>query len=635
MYMFKYYLSFYLPFFASLAVISFLVTKYSFPREKLVTKIVGLAVHTFDSSPNEISKFALIRIGFGIVLTIRGFYILYFLSPSDFMDLNILLVASLNMTSGILLILGFLSQYTLLYLIIFQWHIGDQVLGTGTLANDVGAMLATLLCITNCGRYISIDGVLMDRAKSQWFNKWLLYYQSSPSNESLSTAKLLAIFSYWLVCLYSLSIHINEPAWMSGNAGPWLLSNNFMSVFYKEFSILFSASEISVIFAKIGLWAMLPWYLLIFPFVILGGWFRKYIAVWGILFFILSTFFLQLGWLGEIEFLLWAALFWTNKGILNPQALEVAFDDKCNLCDRTVQFIKAADIFERVKLRPVSLNSDWLKEKDIPENKALLDLYGYDVGKKEISSGYNFYITLAKSLVLLWPVYPILMVGKWLRIGPLIYRWIALRRRKIFGICRVPSKKRGIKVLHVQSNDIFQKNTVNIIALHIIFLSLFYLLAIQAPYIGYKGFDTPFSKAAHMYGITPIKVFNYHDLKLAENWFTLHVTNNQGDEKLVPLLNYDGSRLEYHASDRIYFGNTLRFRRLSIDSKGCLFDEVSHQIKYLATIYLRKNNLEKINTTFKYTQYFKPMAAVSLLNNNKFAEEEKPWVRCQEVFTAP
>ena len=626
------FISSYLTFFATLAVITYLVTKYPFTSDKLATKISGLAVYTFNSSPNETPKFVLIRIGFGIVIAIRGFYILYFLSPSDFMDLNLMLVASLNMISGILLILGLFSQYTLLYLVLFQWQIGDQVLNTDTLGNDVGAMLAILLWASNCGKYVSIDGLLISRSRIQSFDKFLLYYQGPPSYETLSVAKLLAIFSYWLVCLYSLSMHINEPAWMSGNAGPWLLANNFMSIYSKELVTLFSAAEINVIFAKISLWMMLPWYLLILPFTIIGGWFREYIIIWGILFFILSTFILQLGWLGEIEFLLWAAIFWANKGIINPQSLEVAFDDKCNLCDKTIKFIRAIDIFEQVKLRPVSLNGKWLNERNIPEDKALIDLYGYDSGKNEISSGYNFYITLARKLVLLWWVYPILIAGKWVKIGPIIYRWIALRRRKIFGICNIPSKKREINILKPNINNEFQKKVVNILALNIIALGVFYLIAMPAPYIGYKGFQTPFSKAAHMYGITPINVFNETDLKSVENWFTIHVANNKGVEKLVPLLNIDGSRLEYHSSDRVYFGSTISFRRKSINTKKCLFDEVEDQVKNIATIYLRINSVEESNVIFKYTQYFKPIADVSLLDNNIFYENVDTEIRCQKEF---
>ena len=435
---------------------------------------------------------------------------------------------------------------------------------------------------------------------------WLLYYASAPSAATINNAKFLALFSFWLVCLYSLSMHLNEPAWMTGVAGPQLLSNNFMSLYYAPLMQLFEHSELAVYLARIALWMMLPWYLLLFPAVLAGGWFRRYAIGWGVLFFILSKFVLQLGWLAEIELLFWLGLFWSDGGIVRGKRFAVAFDDTCNLCDRTVQFVRAADIFDRVELKPASANKEWLARYGISYQRAMEDLHGIDTETGRIDAGYDFYIALSKQVALLWPLYPILLLGKWLRIGPVIYRWIAARRKAIFGVCKLPSRKPAPPVF-AQTDDRWQVRWVATVTLHVFLLGFFYFLAIPAPYVGHAGWRSKLGNDAHVYGITPIDVFNRTDLRMMENWFTLHALD--GDTAtLVPIFNENGQRLAYHRSDRIYFGITLVWRRIAIGSNGCLFEKSRPIVKYLTEVDLHRRGQPPGEYRFRFTQYFEPIA---------------------------
>jgi len=59
-------------------------------------------------------------------------------------------------------------------------------------------------------------------------------------------------------------------------------------------------------------------------------------------------------------------------------------------------------------------------------------------------------------------------------------------------------------------------------------------------------------------------VFNKTDLKMGDNWPMLYRIRD-GNRELVPLNGPDGERLWYHLSDRVYFGNSLRWRRSAID----------------------------------------------------------------------
>lgn len=53
-----------------------------------------------------------------------------------------------------------------------------------------------------------------------------------------------------------------------------------------------------------------------------------------------------------------AGWFWQSKFMSGANVLNVAYDDRCNLCDRTVTFVKAVDVFGRVELKPLSKNQD-------------------------------------------------------------------------------------------------------------------------------------------------------------------------------------------------------------------------------------------------------------------------------------
>ncbi len=600
------------------------------PVPRALARISTIAgKHAFASVKEEAPKFALLRIAFGLIILWRTIDIWRFLSPSDFQDPAIMHVVLIKLLCGVLIATGLLTQYAFITCILFLWQTGDQTLRTATLGNDVGAILATLLFLVNSGRYMSLDRWLMQRFSGM--RSLLLYYANTPTEATIATAKFLALFSYWLVCLYSLSMHLAEGAWMSGTAGPFLLSNNFMSLPYMHFVHMFEQYPWAVLLARIGLWLMLPWYLLVLPLVLITGHGRHYVILWGITFFLLSKFVLILGWLAEIEFLLWMAIFWSRTGIAHAQTLAVAFDDSCNLCDRTVQFVRRVDVFDRAKLMPASQNKEWLSKQGVTYKAAMEDLHGIDTRRGTIAKGYDFYIALTQHLVLLWPLYPILMLGKWVGIGPVIYRFIATRRRALFGVCTVPVPKRKRRKLDGTGEDRWQKRIVAVLTFHILLLGLGYLVAMPAPYLNHAGYRNAPGVSAHIYGIAPINVFNFTDLHMAENWFTL-ADIADGKETLVPVMAADGSRLEYLRSDRLIFGLTGPYRRGYIGIKGCFFNDERAHMQDLAGIYLRRAKAPAGSYHFRYRQYFQALPDVELLKQNRYVSNPVTQ-RCRRDFT--
>jgi len=591
----------------TLSICYFIVRYSNYIENKISNFGLYLTKNAFPGiSEYEFNKFAILRIIFGLILIIRSIYILYFLLPSEYYSLvGIWTIAEL--IAGFLILIGFLTQWALVFLIMVMWHIGDKIISKGTLGNDVAAILAVMLLLVNAGKYISFDSIIIKRIPI--IRRLFLYYSGAPTIEQIALVKFTALMSYWAVCVYSIAIHLNEPAWTSGVAGPLLLTNNFMANGSELFATLFTSNESAVYVAKISLWIMMLWYPLILPFVLFGGIFRKYIIVWGWMFIGLSYFVLILGSLAEIEAILWLGLFWSKIGF--HRKILIFFDDRCNLCDKTIQFITFVDVFRVVKLRPISLNLDALAELEIDKKEALTDLYGVIENNGQVKSGYDFYIQLSKTLVLLWPFVPFLILGKLFKVGPVLYRFIARRRERMFGVCKVPRHK----FVNLSNILLSRSYVVSATVLHVTFLTIFYLAAIPLPYLNIHTEKNIGSNAAHFYGIAPINVFNKTDLKMAENWFVL---DSIDFNERVPLFTDKGTRLLMHKSDRIYFGYTLRFRRGVIGTNNCQFEQWKEKIDYLSNIYLHLRGVNTGSYSFTFKQLYQPLPDWDLIIENKY-----------------
>lgn len=587
----------------------------------------------------EAPKFAVIRIAFGTLLTIRAYWLIYYMSYSDWADWHVAIPALSAAACGILVAVGLFTQPTLIFLMLFQWHTGDAYLASYTLGNDVAAAFSLLLIFANAGAHLSVDSQLRRSKLRLGSIISATYYRDGlPPTATLQIAKLLSLSAYWCVCLYSLGIHLGEPAWMQGYAGPQLLANEFMSRFGSEFTVLFSSSTFAVVMSRFALWAMLPWYLLLLPCVLIGGLFRTYAITWGLMFFLLSSTILRLGWLAEFEFLFFAALFWDRAFLSGSNRLQVAYDDRCNLCDRTIQFIKLVDIFGRVQMRPLSKNGAWLTSVGIDPADAQKDLYGYKSGSSASpSKGYDFYLLLTRDVLLLLPLYPVLLIGSFLG-GRLVYRFVADRRTALFGVCQIPSPKReytyatsdGAPPISVKSGDM-----IGAVLIQLIGLAAAYVVTIPTPYFfmtapkpvqSVLGFAKPLANAAHIYGIAPINVFNRTDLAMAENWFTISAIGADGTERLLPILDEKGKRLEAHRSDRIYFGNTLKFRRAVIGTDKCEYLNYEKMMNYLVAAVAEEQG------SYLYRQYHQPLASPADINAGTYIQRPSHIV-CEIVFT--
>jgi hypothetical protein len=112
---------------------------------------------------------------------------------------------------------------------------------------------------------------------------------------------------------------------------------------------------------------------------------------------------------------------------------------------------------------------------------------------------------------------------------------------------------------------------------------------------------------------------------MAENWFTLSKKTKDGFEQLLPIFSEDGKRLAAHRSDRVYFGNTVAFRRGVIGKEGCQFEAFRQQVSYLG------ENEHSNGETLIYRQYVEPLPSVDLLLRGQYMASERRLV-CEVTF---
>jgi len=580
-----------------------------------------------EHSETNFNFFGILRILFACILLIRSWNSWIYLLPEEQFGL-VGAVYLAELIAGIFLLVGLLTQHILIFFIGFAWQIGEKITLSATLGNDIAAMLAFLLIFCQAGRYLSVDSKIISIFKN---SRLLLLYRSDiPNHSAIALFKFIVLFMYSLVCIYSLATHLNEPAWMTGLVGPLLLSSSYMSPFYEIFRLIFESSPNAVLFSSISLYVMIAWYACIIPFVLIGGLLRAFIIVWGVLFFVLSTFFLGLGSLGEIEIVLWLALFWPARWGLNGfKEINIYYDDKCNLCDKTLQFFCVIDIFNRIETKPLSKNFQSLEKLGVSYEEALNDLYAVDATNNKITFGYNMYYFLSTKIFLLFPIFPFLLIGYLFKIGPTIYSFIAKRRRNLFGVCKIPSPQKTylIKTTSSESNNV-EKGFI----LHILILGFIYLITIPTPFL----FENPIRKSipyiypatAHVYGMTPINVFNKEDLLMSSIWFIL----KDEEDNLLPIYNYDGSRGVLHDSDRIYFGKSLPFRRFAIGSNGCIFNQHKNRIEYMAKVAMKERYQGSRVKKIKYIQYFQAPPNFNNLKNKNILKLNSIEKVCEREF---
>ena len=310
------------------------------------------------------------------------------------------------------LAVGLATPFAALLLSLLLNLIIDNFTTNVSLGSMVVANCLIPLLLAPAGHTLSVDAWLMRRPNvGGAIVRGLYGLWGSPNVDRIHVGRFLALVAYAAINLYSAMNHFESPTWTSGAATGLLLLSPVASPAWSPLAewMYRHAAWAYVSFSLISGYGLLLWQTLLVPLALLSRWTRWFVIVWGVMFFGFSTYVLHLKRLSVYECVLWALVFW-NVWKIGPdvrQSIRVFFDDRCNMCDRVVRFLSAADLFRTTHFLPLSENIADASSVGVPAQEVMPDLVGV-TKSGGIVRGYDLYLRLSRQILLLLPLWPIL-----------------------------------------------------------------------------------------------------------------------------------------------------------------------------------------------------------------------------------
>lgn len=493
----------------------------------------------------ELRRIDIARIALGILATSR--YSDTLVSASHAGSQEAVILSAIGVILSLMILTGFLTPIAMLLLMSTANILIDNMLGASTLGTMILSISLLSLLIVPAGRTLSVDAYIFKRrgTGSSLINSMYRLF-GSVSSDRIIIGKLAGALAYYCLCLYSVSWHIRDPAWLSGYVLSWIMLSPAANPHYSD--LAWDAYQYSpflfVNFFRLSILGMVLWYVLFLPGMFAGKLARTVIIFWGLAFFLISTFVLPLSYLGWYELVFWFFLYvhfpaFSTSGKRN---LSILFDDRCNLCDRTVKALSWIDVFGALTFLPIRRNLETASRFNVSLEEGLTDLVGIEEATGRRFDGYALYETLATRLFFLWPAWPFLWLGRQFHIGPAIYRFIADRRTKLFGVCEfstIPDRftrfSTKFDINPREATATFSVATKGILLTLLIMVILFgFRLPILTPHVDEKmpgsWVRATFGSAPLAFGIGKIDVFNSSDLSLFNFQFSGVIVPKIGTE---------------------------------------------------------------------------------------------------------
>lgn len=158
-----------------------------------------------------------------------------------------------------------------------------------------------------------------------------------------------------------------------------------------------------------------------------------------------------------------------------------------------------------------------------------------DNGK--IYRGYDLYIRLSAIVLLMLPAWPVLLVGKLTWVGPMVYRFIAVRRRRLFGVCELGTYRPRKDWTPIDAPERTSFAPAVLAAFVILVIPFLTSLPHIKPLFGEPGrsvreaIGAPYS----VFGVGPIDVFNELDLKIYRSSVRFSLFDSTSTETFVDM----------------------------------------------------------------------------------------------------
>ena len=564
--------------------------------------------------PREARRINLLRIAIGAVFLWRWFWLLPLALVIQH-DVYSVFTALTVVLTGVCLMVGFFTPIASIVLLLGAIWSFDFCFSAATLGTHVLVMANIPLLFFSAGTALSIDARLMKSDGALGATLRGMYgLFGAPSMARSRVGRLLTAVSYGALCLYSILMHLKDPAWLSGYANVQIMSSFYLSRYPEFFQWLYETHpSFMILLSRTSIYLIMVWEFCFFGFLFFK--FTRYYVLWiGVVFFVISGFILQLSYLPWVEFCLFALVFWQGWGLNvdGRRSISIFFDDRCRLCDGTMRFLSWVDLFGIVRPMGLSRSMPEIVSAGLTEDQVMHDLCGRAERSGKIYRGYDLYLELSRLLVTLTPVWPLLLFGKLIGLGPLVYRAIAARRRRIFGTCTASTitvddfrPAHVVDIAHIPARTIWPSAFV------LVYLSLFACYALGTLPFGERFWlrypsTVRMHLASYNFGLVPINVFNKQDLGMENNFATLEGRRTGSSERVIlPYLDRNGRRLAWNRSDRFYFGNSLALRRSMVDYRNyCFLDPKAHVPLFRSLLELASS--EGYSAPYEITYYSIP-----------------------------
>ncbi len=490
------------------------------------------------------TNLARILVGLGIFhsyLDVLGYSI--FLTPQNELKAICALILSFLFTIGLFtpLTCGLLIYY-------FAYPI-IPYLGTMVLVILLWGMF-----FIGVGRRWSVDAYLLKFPSTQRFLKYLYIFSLPLGNISLAKIRFLTLFLFWCVCVRAIAFHVDDSYWLHGETLQLVFATPYLTdhyLYFQQFSQMFPL--IYDLLCKLGLFVQTFWEFFLFPLMYFW-WGRIFVMVQGMAFYLASIFILILGYLPYYEICMWIFLF-NYSQCLNLKKGRLFYDDRCNLCKKTITLLKSVDFYDRIEVTGLSKAPPTI-QKAFSNNIQIV----YQE-KGDLFSGFSAYYQICKNIFPFFLLFPLFFIGKVTGLGEKAYNWVGQRRIRLFGVCE--------PFFYASVTRIFFKTGKLAVKFFGLFLIISILIAVGSSRFSKLSlcsnqlslFGLCFNKFP-LLGQGNVNVLNSTDLKLGGPGIVLIETDANGKfKRTVPFMDLNGGRLSYLRNDLLYFQHSLIWQR--------------------------------------------------------------------------
>jgi hypothetical protein len=253
----------------------------------------------------ELQKVSVIRIIAGLILIARWApvsYDAYVVGKEPFLFAFVPVILSFAYCIGLFAPVVLVISHLCFYFLDDYYHIK-------TLGTSVFFILNIVLILTASGRRYSVDSLLLGHKFIGPLLARLYDLTSVKGGLNYGFVYMLAFVTYATVSFGALTYHLIDANWVTGKTTHIMLVNSYLSkyfAFFRELEafgpwIMRSMSILAGIGQTVFQLFMIP--LMLFS---VG---RRFVLIWGLLFFSISLIDIQLSYLPHIELLLWTVLF--------------------------------------------------------------------------------------------------------------------------------------------------------------------------------------------------------------------------------------------------------------------------------------------------------------------------------------